>query len=700
MKYLLAIFVCLLTVTRRGFSEQALQGKLNIHLGQLHYQDGIFSASQGGYIQGDSFYLQANCLTYTKTSSSESSAHQVHGQKQIALYKDFQLFLGDSCFYDFTLQTGYICNARTSYGLFLIEAKKITLNSDKSYDAYDVTLTTLDHLQLFSLKVQHLRFFAQDTLQATNLRVNIGKVPLFLVPKWKYKLTPSESSPIRYQLSWDAGQGPQVSFRYKVLSLPTFNLFLRGDYRYKRGPAGAIEMNYRSWDGLTTFFSKNYGAYDTFYNDDQPNKKQTRFRFQSALKKTSQDERTGIHLTFDRLTDKNMPQDFKMDRFEFDSQKINQCAIFHAAPSYKAQALFTPRVNGYQGFNQKIPEFNMHLQPIPLLKSHLLLYNQFKLSFYDYVYSNMLIYPENYSEALKDFHSLRAETRQNLTFPLSWKIFKILPTVGFKGIIYTNSPEKTTAYQAIVDYGLKALTHIEKCYSNSKHLITPYLDYQGVYKPAIQPQNVYIFSLDDGYHPLNLLTFGIKQIFSKHSSFLYHTSIDCYGLSFFGDTTYRLTVPKAGLKINTSYDSYQIAAHLRWNFNNRVLDIGNLLIAYTLNSYASCTLELRYRSPFDWRKCDHENYILDVTRPIEELFISPLSDRRFTLIAQAAFNLTPKWTCHLQMHNGWGRKNEPGYTEAKVDLTTLISSVWKVNLSYMFTTRGRSHFGLKIDLNK
>lgn len=261
-----------------------LGNDLEIYLNDIRYQNGVFSSVNGGYLQGDAFYLQANNLTYKKKSSLETLEQDVKAENQIALYKDKILFLGDSFFYDFINQKGWIENAKTTFGIYLIEAKRLVLNNDKSYDAFDVIVSTCCDKSVFSITMKHLHFYDENKIQASNSRLNIKKVPILWIPKWQYVLNSSSESPVRYRLSWDTGQGPQVSFRYKVLSYQDFNLFLRADYRYKRGPAGAIEMDYISQDGLTKFLSKNYGAYDTFYNDDNPNRKLARFRFQTIFK--------------------------------------------------------------------------------------------------------------------------------------------------------------------------------------------------------------------------------------------------------------------------------------------------------------------------------------------------------------------------------------------------------------------------------
>lgn len=675
--------------------------QLKIYLNDASYEGGSITSSCGGFLEGASFYLQASHMTYTKQLQLSSPKHLVVAQQGFTLYKDHVLFIGDSCHFDFLTNSGVIENVYTAFGMYFIHAKKIILNKDKTYDAYDVTISTEESNQpVLTITTKHLRLYGKSQLQASNARLNIGKVPLIWIPMWGYDLNASFDSPIRYKLSWDTGQGPQISFRYKALSYSYFNLFLRGDYRYKRGPGGAIEMDYHSPDGRTVFLSKNYGAYDTFYNDDQPNQKQTRFRFQTLFKKTSNDNKSGVDLVFDRMTDKNMPQDFNMDRFELNTQKKNRCLVFHQSPSFSLTALATPRVNGYQGFNQKIPELVLNLDPIPLMNGSCLLYNCFNLSFYDYVYSNILEYPPNYSQALQDFHAVRAKAAQQLTLPFRIKSLELTPQIGFQGIAYNNSPNQQSAYQAVLDYGLKANFSLQRNYQRFKHVITPYADYQGQYRPRQLPANVYIFSIDDGYYALNLVTFGFKQLFIGADSLLNRATINLYGLGFFGDTTYQLAVPKAGLDITSSYESLSLHSQLRWNFNNHVLDFWNIAFGYTLNALISWDLEFRYRSAYDWRKCDHNNYILDVTRPIEDLLNSPLSDKRFTFITKASLQLAPKWRFLLQLHSGWGRVSEPGYTEAKADLITVLSSSWKLNLSYMFTSRGKSHFGLKLDLNK
>ena len=201
---------------------------------------------------------------------------------------------------------------------------------------------------------------------------------------------------------------------------------------------------------------------------------------------------------------------------------------------------------------------------------------------------------------------------------------------------------------------------------------------------------------------MNMLKLGINNLFYHKSAspFLPTFGCDLYALGFLGDQIFNTPFPKAGVNLAWNYSNLKITSDLRWNFNNHVLDFSNITIAYTLNANMAFHIEYRHRSRFDWRKDNHQNFILDVTQPIPSLLDSPLSDGRNVLLAKAEIKLTPTWMCQLQMHNGWGRKNQPGYTEAKADFFAMLSSAWRLKLSYMYTTRGASHLGIGLDLVK
>ena len=90
----------------------------------------------------------------------------------------------------------------------------------------------------------------------------------------------------------------------------------------------------------------------------------------------------------------------------------------------------------------------------------------------------------------------------------------------------------------------------------------------------------------------------------------------------------------------------------------------------------------RHRSEYDFRKANHDDFILDMSHSISDLVHSPASDRRDTVLANMNVRFSPKWTLNIQSANGWNRKNDPSYRTIKTDLISRLPSNWQLKLSY------------------
>jgi hypothetical protein len=100
--------------------------------------------------------------------------------------------------------------------------------------------------------------------------------------------------------------------RYRVFSWRDLDVFFRLDYRIKRGFGAAIESEYFSPSGATTFVTRNYGAKDKTFPDERG---LNRYRLQGLYHTQSKDENTQVHLTWDKLSDTRMVGDFRSGRF-------------------------------------------------------------------------------------------------------------------------------------------------------------------------------------------------------------------------------------------------------------------------------------------------------------------------------------------------------------------------------------------------
>lgn len=705
-KILISLVLCLCTwCSLLHAKEDFLHKEITLQLKEPEYHDGIISSQHGGIVQGEGFRLQGEHITYTKQTQNSREIHKITAEGSLMLDYHGQIFVGDYLEYDFLSGTGYVLQGKTSIGVWWVSGKKILLHADKSFEVLGAAITTSeDNQAVWEMTAETVRLSQDDYLSTKNIQFRVLNMPVFWIPSFKTNLNRSNNeTPLRYALSWDAGQGPQISFRYRVYSWEGLELFLRADYRYARGPGGAVEMDYISPDQITRFQSKNYIAHDTFYKDDKPNKKRTRFRLQGLYTTHSKDGKGHLDVVYDKISDKNLPGDFKPDDFELSTEKQTKVTARYLQHHYIAGFNVKPRINPFDGFKQELPVLKMNVKALKLGSSPFVLNNQFNLAYLNYVYSNQLVnMPPNIAAVLKDFHSVRVETHQELLLPLRYQSMTLTPNAGLIGILYNNSPTKHSANQLVITYGADLNAQFSRRFALCEHVAMPYVKYIGINHPLKNYHEVYIFDINDGYHRLNMLKLGINNFFyGKHSSpFLPTVQCDLYALGFLADKTFRIPFPKAGIVFGWHQSNLRMSCDVRWNFNNHVLDFSNLALGYTVNANIALNLEFRHRSRFDWRKDNHQNFILDVTQPIPELLDSPLSDGRNVLLTKAEVKLTPTWLCRIQMHNGWGRKNQPGYTEAKVDLLGLLSSAWRLKLSYMYTTRGASHFGVGLDLVK
>ncbi|MGH2612973.1 MAG: hypothetical protein ACRDFB_07990, partial [Rhabdochlamydiaceae bacterium] len=173
------------------------------------------------------------------------------------------------------------------------------------------------------------------------------------------------------------------------------------------------------------------------------------------------------------------------------------------------------------------------------------------------------------------------------------------------------------------------------------------------------------------------------------SSLLPEASVDLYTNIYMGSTAFHRGLPKLYATCDFKYPSWLISTDLVYNFQEYVFDRTNIRSAWTLSENAALTFEFRHRSQFDWRKSDHDNYILDIARPIDELLHSPLSDGRNTYLTKLQFRLSPLWTCHVESHIGTGRKNDPNYYAYEVKLAVLLTGRWQVEFGYKYSPSTR-----------
>jgi hypothetical protein len=668
--------------------------EFTVNLKNPVFSHGVITTDQGGIISAKGIRIQAQKIEYTNRVENGVPVQKIVAEGDLMMEYGDRAFVGRRLEYNFVTKTGTLWDGKTYVDLWFLGGEKIQLTDDGSYYIYSAYITTCESQDnTWDLHAKAVKITKEHLLSAKNIRFRFVKMPIFWIPNFKSNLKFFKDPPVRYKLIWDKGLGPRVTMRYRVFSWEHFNLYFRLDYRIKRGFGGAVESDYQTQDKRTIFRTRSYGAHDKSWPDEHTNK---RYRFQGHYQTQTKNEKTFVHLTYDKLSDEKMPGDFRSDDFEVNTQKRTRLLVSHHENRVLTSLSFQPRINRFQSLNQELPYVTANVRPFGIGKSGIIVENFFNAGYLDYVFATDL------SRFLSSTHAGRIETKNTIYRPIPIRHFTVTPNIGFIGIYYTNNPQHRQIGQALLSYGCEANTRLYRPFGHLKHMIEPYLNFQGLSNPTAKLNRHYIFNIDDGYNRLNLLRIGVRNVLfsSKQSSFLPPFVADIYTYGLFDDHTYARAFPKFYTSLGWNRPSFAIYGGVAWNQEEKLWDYSNLRAAVTISENLAFSAEFRHRSSFDWRKADHENFILDVSRRISTLLDSPLSDRRNTLLARLYARLAPGLTCQLQSHHGWGRKTEPRYNEYKIEFYKMITCSWQLKFAYQYSRRDPFQFTANVQIVK
>lgn len=638
---------------------------------------------EGGTLTADELRVQAKEIHYYENNQGEKIV-EAKGDLFIIYHKKF--FLADSITYNISEQRGILRNANGfAEGLFF-GGKEVTLNPDGSLDAASAFVTTSDtELPEWSVRSDNIHMDERYQVRAEKPTLNVGQSPVLWLPSYtlgiNQRFKPKESR-LKFHTRWEAKQGPLLLARFRAWDSEELKIHLRGEYRIKRGGGGAVELDYIPDHKRQNLQMRNFYAYDTFYNDNNPNKLRSRYRLQGIYSGKSIDKKWELFARWDALSDKNMRSDFPTQLFELSTLERTEGYVKAYYDSVFSSLYGRPRINPFRGFKQELPTLTVTPKPLSLGKTGAVFDNAFRLAYLEYSYA------DNLEHLVPNFRSSRLETKQQIYRPFHFSGVTLTPQAGFRGIFYSNNPQHQAIGQAIAHYGLDAQTSFGKNYTQFQHTLTPYASFSGYTKPTAPPGQVYIFSLQDGWNSLNQLKVGLRQLFFSQAHFSPKPtfSTDLYAYNFFDAPTLTAPFPKLGWTTTTHLSTMMLGTYCGYNLQVNALDFANVLLGMTINDYLAFTAEVRHRGPYYWRKNDYDNYLLDVTRPIDALATSPLSDLRTTFRCKWQLQLAPLWTLRVLNHVGW-RPNKPFYHESKVEVQTYLSNTWKLRCTYTRTVR-------------
>jgi hypothetical protein len=646
------------------------------------YKQGVLYTNQGGVIQSGDIRIQAQTIQYFHNEQ------KIEAEGDLLIQYKGKAFVGSELEFDFLNQTGMVYDGKTFSSMWYIGGDTIELQPDGNYKVSTAYITTCENKEsTWDLRAHRVRVVKDHLFEANNLGFRFFDFTAGWLPYLKLNLKKFKEPIFKYYVNWN--KGPKVGFRYQLYSWRDLALYGRLEYRWKKGWGGALESEYFPQDKLTTFVTRNYAGTDRLFNAVDA---EFRYRIQGALRSQTASGKTRTTLTWDKYSDVRMPGDFKSEDFEVNTAQKTLAYIHHTANDFLTYLKVRPRVNPFESIKQDLPTLYAIARPVEIPKTGILSTHFLKASYLNFQYSDQLV------TSLQGFHSPRIEAYEMLQRPFQLGPLTLTPRAGGRAIFYGSSE-----WLALLDYGIKANFYGQRQYTHYKHLLEPYLEYRALSRPTLSPNSHFIYSIQDGYEKLQQIVLGARNILysEKEASF----TADLFANAFLSDPVIPQLFPRLYLYLAWRLPSLHATLQNCYNFQNQVVDFSNARLKWTVNENVALSLEARYRSKYNWRKCDQDNYILDVTRPESQLLNSPLSDRRISLLSNLFFRINPFWELKFESHHGLYRlyKNsirEKPFSEFQIHLYSSISSAWKLHLAYGYTVKNHFDWTVNVQLVK
>lgn len=658
--------------------QNAMEEGISVDLRNPEIRGSTLSTHEGGIIVAPGMRIQARTITYTRIKEEdEEKIFLVASGDLIFDYGSYHL-VGDTLTYDFITKTGTLTDGRGGYEMWYFGGTLIELYPDYSLRVHDLYLTTSDSLDAdWQLTAQEATLSPNKDLRATHLRLVIEDTKTLWLPTFKTNLDWLANNPIRYRLRWGGKQGIRLGITYLAFDWRRWKTFLRFDYRVDRGPGGGIETLWESEDGKQYLHTINYIARDSSVENTG---QRTRYRLEGGYLGLYDQDRTSVELSYDHVSDEEMPDDYYDKGL---AHKTVQRTHLHVRRQQEqwwiANFSTRVRINDFQSVKQELPYITWSHHPWEISRSGIIAENSVSAGFLDFVYA------EDLEE--KNFHSARGEWHGKLYRPLHLGVLTATPFIEGLSIYYGNNPLGPSQWLNTSIFGGELKTSFNKKYHCYKHIIEPYGLYQQVNPPSLEPAQHYIFDVDDGWHALKTLRFGIRQHLYQQtpSHFSRIFSADIYGYAFYDNNRNPTKLPRVFADLLWNVTPY-IAASVDTSWDLARHDVGyiNTLLKWTLDDDFAFTAEYRHRNAYTWRKADYFNFMMEASTSDDLLAASELSDRRDTFLLHSFYRFIPNWTAEFEYRRGWKRKDpeQKNYVEYQLDVTTLLRSQWQLRLSW------------------
>ncbi|MFH1848180.1 MAG: LPS assembly protein LptD [Candidatus Omnitrophota bacterium] len=415
----------------------------------------------------------------------------------VVVTKGGDILQGEKVIYDFQEETGTIVNGFVKSGPWYAGSSEIKKVSRDEVDIEKGYLTTCDlEKPHYRIQARQIKVFLGDRVEAKNVTVFAGPVPVFFSPVYSQSVTdsyPSVSLVPGHNKDW--GGYLLSAARYDLGNDRKGNIHV--DYRQRKGFAEGVDYSFKS-ENLGQGYARLY------YMDERDSVKKTEIeRWRAKFRhKWDINPTTVWTAEYNRMSDRDFLKNyFYREEFERDPEPESYISVINYQPNFSTRVLTKKRVNRFFTEVERLPEVTWESRNYRIFE---------KLPFFykgDMTASSL---DKRFANSGDNLDVMRIDSYNQLSYPFrAIKLLSIDPYVGFRDTYYSREKDSDEdRYRKALCYGVDMSTSFFKAFDYStnafgldvnglRHILTPNAGFYYVQKPSFLPERLNNFDAVD-----------------------------------------------------------------------------------------------------------------------------------------------------------------------------------------------------------
>ncbi len=648
------------------------------YLDQINKLNGSLDIVDGSVQINPYIRIQANKLSLLNDNTTENNLKLQANGNIIVFYKN-QIFLCKTLSYDQLTKTCYLEDAKFAIFPWFIGGKSIYITPEKIIVSHGYVSTSEGSNKDIILSSKKIVLSSDLILKITTPTLKIKTIPFLLLPSFSMNIENITHPPFSFHFGIGGHMGAYAGIKYSPINSKTFSLSTTLDGFFTHGIGIGVKVNYNPTPKILDSYKnlKNYIKLKNYYVHKLPiNTKieKDRYRYQGKTAFTSEEKKIKIQGSYDIVDSWETVGDLFLNKFNLPNVNPTEINISKNNNYFSSKLETKVKTNDFLSVNKKLPFLQVKHPPL-LLKRTVFIQNSATLGFLKYSFSNNM--PNSTS-----FESLRASWTSSLFKPISlYRLGTFTPSITGKAIFYSKSPKASTQELFVGSLDAKYNLILKKEMKNCKHILEPFIHYNLISKPTIINREHFIFTINDGFYSLNMISFGCINYLLSHSYL--SSKINFWTNFIFNNKNTKQLYPKLYLDCLFQLSSYlKCKIESAWIIKKSTWDHFNISCQWAKNENIAISTEFFHRSKYGWKKSDHNNFTVDCAYNENEFLSSLLSERRNILLTKMFVRPHPLLYYKFSLRYGWLNKLFNNYLEYQMILGFKIFDHWNLNTIY------------------